>query len=100
LRQLPPATSKAPFIVIPSVVEKFDFRVLRQNRRVVQEGARACELEEFHGVLNDVAWGVPSARVRKFIADAYVRGIQCGCAERSELDDSTAVFTKRWQVLV
>ncbi len=32
---LPPATSKAPFIVIPSVVNDFQFRVLRQNRRVV-----------------------------------------------------------------
>ena len=26
--------SKAPFIVVPWVVERFDFRVLRQNRRI------------------------------------------------------------------
>ena len=34
-KQLPPATSKAPFIVVPWVVQRFDFRVLRQNRRIV-----------------------------------------------------------------
>ena len=28
-KQLPPATSKPPFIVLPWVYEKFDFRVLR-----------------------------------------------------------------------
>ena len=34
-KQLPPATSKAPFIVVPWVVQRFDFRVLRQNRCIV-----------------------------------------------------------------
>ena len=34
-KQLPPATSKPPFIVVPWVVKCFDFRVLRQNRRIV-----------------------------------------------------------------
>ena len=32
---LPPATSKAPFIVVPWVVQRFEFRVLRQNRRII-----------------------------------------------------------------
>jgi len=31
---LPATWSKAPFIVVPWVVERFDFRVLRQNRRI------------------------------------------------------------------
>ena len=35
----------APFIVTPSVVENFEFRVLRENRRAVGD---AAELEEFH----------------------------------------------------
>ena len=36
LKQLPPATSQAPFIVLP-LVQTFDFRVLRENRRVVKD---------------------------------------------------------------
>jgi len=31
---LPTTWSKAPFIVVPWVVERFDFQVLRQNRRI------------------------------------------------------------------
>ena len=31
---LPVTWSKAPFIVVPWVVERFDFQVLRQNRRI------------------------------------------------------------------
>ena len=47
-KQLPPATSRAPFIVLPSVYGSFDFRVLNQNRRVVSDDARRAEIEEFH----------------------------------------------------
>ena len=39
-KQLPPASSVAPFIVIPAIAEKFEFRCLRENRRVVQERNR------------------------------------------------------------
>ena len=47
-KQLPPATSKPPFVVVSWVVECFSFRVLRQNRRVVAgDASRAEELEEF-----------------------------------------------------
>ena len=95
-RQLPPATSKAPFIVFPTVISDFDFRVLRQNRRVVTGDAdRADELENFHGVLSDISWGRATERVRDFIIGAYVKGAVCGTAERSELEGSTSVFTKR-----
>ena len=89
-KQLPPATSKAPFIVTPSVVEQFDFRVLRENRRAVGE-----DTEEFHRVLGDVSWGEATQRVRDFIVYAYVRGASIGCADRTELEGNTSVFTKR-----
>ena len=53
-RQLPPATSQAPFIKLESVHNGLDFRVLRQNRRVVKGDAdttaqRKAEIENFHG---------------------------------------------------
>jgi len=46
-KQLPPATSMAPFIILPWV-HRFDFRVLRENRRIVQDASRHAEIEEFH----------------------------------------------------
>ncbi len=70
--------------------------MLRQNRRVVkgEDGAtadRAAELECFHGVLMDVSMGVASERVRKFITQAYVRGmLHCGTAEHAELEGNTS----------
>ena len=69
-KQLPPATSKPPFIAIPNVHRGFDYRVLRQNRRVVADEARKHEIEAFHGVLFDVAHGISSGRVRDFIVQA------------------------------
>ena len=39
---------KPPFISIPRVYQNFDFRVLRQNRRVVSDERRRDELEMFH----------------------------------------------------
>ena len=57
-KQLPPASSEAPFIILPSVYGTFDFRVLRQNRRVVQEQGREAELENFHTVLSDISMGI------------------------------------------
>ncbi len=56
---------------------------------------RAEELENFHGVLSDISWGTATERVRDFIIGAYVKGAVCGTAERSELEGSTSVFTKR-----
>ena len=94
-KQLPPATSKAPFIVVPSVYECFDFRVLRENRRVITDAARAAELETFHQVLTDISWGIDSDRVRRFVIDAYVRGAAVACANNADVEGNTAVFTKR-----
>ena len=54
-KQLPPATSRAPFIVVPRVAREFEFRCLRENRRVVQDEARRGELDLFHTVLTDVS---------------------------------------------
>jgi hypothetical protein len=94
-KQLPPATSKAPFIVLPSVHEGFDFRMLRQNRRVTADPERAAELEAFHEVLKDVSEGRASAAVRRFVVESYVRGGLAGSAERAPVEGSTAIFTKR-----
>jgi hypothetical protein len=98
-KQLPPATSKAPFIRLPSVRNEFEFSVLRQNRRVVKgddSDARKAEIENFHKVLMDVSLGIASDRVRQFIIQAYVKGmLSCGVAENCDLEGSTTVFTKR-----
>ena len=95
-KQLPPATSLPPFIVHPAVHENFDFRVLRQNRRIITGNAeRAEELQNFHEVLGDVSRGEGSNRVKQFIVSAYVRGAACGRAEQCEFEGSTAIFTKR-----
>ena len=94
-KQLPPATTQPPFICLPEVHDNFDFRVLRENRRVCVDAERVEESEEFHKVLNDIAWGEPTERVKKFIIEAYVRGAYVGCAENCAFEGSTSVFTKR-----
>ena len=94
-KQLPPATSRAPFIVSRAVYEKFDFRVLKQNRRVVSDHARRAQIEEFHTVLSDISHGEPSDVVRKFVVDAYVRGAKANSADLVPFEGSTAVFAKR-----
>ena len=94
-KQLPPATSKPPFIVLESVHNTFDFRVLRQNRRVSVDTARSNESDEFHAVLSDIALGNATERVRKFVIEAYVRGARVGSAEKTDFEGSTSVFTKR-----
>ena len=101
-KQLPPATGRPPFIAgDPEIVRRFAFRVLRQNRRVAPaeegDGAKQAELDEFHEVLDDTAHGRASARVRKFLVEAYVRGAakELASARRVPLDGPTAVFSKR-----
>ena len=93
LKQLPPATSQAPFVVLPTV-QSFDFRVLRQNRRVVQDAHRQPELDTFHEVLADISFGKASNAVRGFIVDSYVRGAAVRRPENVDFEGSTAVFTK------
>lgn len=84
-----------------SISREFDFRVLRQNRRIVTGSPdsterRKKELENFHSVLHDVSMGIPSQRVRNFIVEAFVKGARsCGNADHAELEGSTSVFTKR-----
>ena len=94
-KQLPPASSRAPFIVHPQVVRHFDFRCLRENRRVVQDESRRAELDCFHTVLTDISHGVASNEVRDFMIAAYVRGYQIATAEHVDFEGSTAVFTRR-----
>ena len=73
-RQLPPATSQAPFIVDPHVTCSFAFRTLAQNRRVVEDGTRKDELDVFHEALTSISEGVPDELVKRFFIDCYVRG--------------------------
>ena len=101
-KQLPPATGRPPFIAGDgTIVKRFAFRVLRQNRRVAPaddgDGAKQAELDEFHLVLDDVAHGRASARVRSFLTEAYVRGANqaLSSASKVSLDGPTAVFSKR-----
>ena len=79
----------------PHVVRHFDFRCLRENRRVVQDESRRAEPECFHTVLTDISHGVASIDVRSFMIDAYVRGFQIGTAEHVPFEGCTAVFTRR-----
>jgi hypothetical protein len=94
-KQLPPATSRAPFIVSRAVYENFDFRVLKQNRRVVTDDSRRREINEFHEVLSDISQGEASNVVRNFVVDAYVRGAKNNTGELVAFEGSTAVFAKR-----
>ena len=100
LKQLPPATSKAPFIV-KAVRQGFDFRVLRQNRRLRAgcDETRFEEFEQFHGILDDVSHGRDTPRVRNFFVEAYVRAARHTGApvtgETTEFEGSVAVLTKR-----
>ena len=94
MKQLPPATSQAPFVVLP-MIQSFDFRVLRQNIRVVQDTRRQPELDAFHNVLSDISYGKASNAVRAFIVDSYVRGAAARRAGNVEFEGPTSVFTKR-----
>ena len=95
-KQLPPASIRPPFIVSPAVTSDFEFRVLRQNRRIISgDSARAAELENFHLILDDISHGTDTRRVRDFLVAAYVKGIRNGSADRTDFEGSTSVFTKR-----
>ena len=67
LKQLPPATSRPPFLACdPELLVRFRFRVLRQNRRLAtsSDPARQAELEDFHETLEEISKGRPTPRVR------------------------------------
>ena len=96
-KQLPPATSRAPFIVDPLLLHDYKFRVLRQNRRIVADAGRQEELDEYHGVLDDIGHGRDTPRVRKFVVDAFVRGALSfkQTAALVDFEGSTSLFAKR-----
>ena len=76
----------------PHVVRHFDFRCLRENRRVVQDESRRAELDSFHTVLTDISHGVASNEVRDFMIAAYVRGYQIATAEHVPFEGRTLFF--------
>ena len=94
-KQLPPASSRAPFIRLPSFARDFEFRCLNENRRVVRESGREAEIQNFHEVLADISEGKASEKVRKFIIDAYVRGRHFTIAEEVPVEGTTTVVTRR-----
>ena len=85
---------KAPFVIDPFVTRTFDFRMLAQNRRIVDDETRREELDQFHQTLTSISEGVPSELVKRFLVDCYVRGARIA-AETVDFEGSTAVFTKR-----
>ena len=94
-KQLPPATNRPPFIAADStVLEKFSFRVLRENRRLTpsEDPLRQQGLEQFHNVLEAIAHGCASPPVQQFFVDAYVRGAMT-TQQNVAFDDSTSCFT-------
>ena len=106
LRQLPPATNRPPFIVDPLIFQLFEFRVLRQNRRLAEgaDPADQAALEDFHATLDDVAENRCSQRVHDQILAAYVRGARC-TQENVPFEGHTAVlatrrFRNRWNKAV
>ena len=67
-KQLPPATSRPPFLAADNdVLQQFRFRMLRQNRRIISSSdpEKQAQLEEFHGILEDIAFGRPTSAVRR-----------------------------------
>ena len=96
-KQLPPATSRPPFIASdPAVLTAFEFRVLRQNRRLArsEDPDHQRELDTFHRTLEDIARGGATPGVRKFFVDAYVRG--AGITQVTvPFEGHTAVSAKR-----
>ena len=96
-KQLPPATSQPPLIAADSaIVEKFRFRMLRQNRRLVSSSdpAQQCRQEEFHTILEDIAHGRASQQARMFLVESYVRGANKNQSNVG-FEESTACFTTR-----
>ena len=96
-KQLPPATSRPPFIAADSaVVKEFRFRVLRQNRRLAasSDPEQQTRQEEFHTTLEDIAHGRASPLARKFLVESYVRGAGKNQSNVG-FEESTACFTKR-----
>ena len=90
---------KAPLVIDPFLTRTFDFRILAQNRRVVDDETRREELDLFHQVLTSISEGFSSELVRRFLVDCYVRGGRLA-AETIAFEGSTAVFTKRSEIKV
>ena len=96
-KQLPPATSRPPFIASdPSVLTQFEFRVLRENRRLTrsEDPTHQASLDAFHATLEDMAGGTATPAVRQFLVEAYVRGAS-RTQESVPFEGYTAVFGKR-----
>ena len=91
-KQLPPATSRPPFIAADMhILEEFDFRMLRQNRRITSsdDPQRQKALENFHHILEDIAFSRFSEAVHNFFIEAYVRAADA-TAQTASFEGNTA----------
>ena len=96
-KQLPPATSRPPFIASdPAVLATFDFRALKENRRLAvgTDVSHQRSLDAFHTTLERIARGDAGAAVRRFFVEAYARGAGVTAAT-VPFEDHTAVTAKR-----
>ena len=95
--QFPPATSRPPSIASdPAVLATFDFRVLKENRRLAvgTDDSHQRSLKVFHATLERIARGGAGAAVRRFFVEAYARGAGVTAAT-VPFEDHTAVIAKR-----
>ena len=95
-KQLPPATSRPPFIASdPAVLATFDFRVLKENRRLAvgTDVSHQRSLDAFHTTLERIARGDAGVAVRRFFVEAYARGAGA-TASRAPFEDHMAVTAK------
>ena len=75
-KQLPPATSRPPFIASdPAVLATFDFRVLKENRRLAvgTDVSHQRSLEDVHTTMERIARGDANAATWCFFVEAYLR---------------------------
>ena len=96
-KQLPPATSRPPFIASdPAVLATFDFRALKENRRLAvgTDVSHQRSLDAFHTTLERIARGDAGAAVRRFFVEAYARGAGVTAAT-VPFEGHTAVTAKR-----
>ena len=95
VKQLPPATCRPVFLVLPEIRDLFRVAMLRENRRVVDGGAnRQQEIEHYHQVLDDMSRCLPTPAVRAFFEAAFLRGAMV-TAKSSDYEGNTNRFSKR-----
>ena len=81
----------------PYVFHNFAFRVLRENRRIVNDEERREELNQYHSDLDSVGHGLQLAGVEQLVVEAFARAALAKqeTAELAEFEGVTTIFAKR-----